>query len=52
MSTKNRSSSVPSNKRVMFIEHNDDDDDEENFNYNKSSRMLYQPELLSLSSNR
>jgi hypothetical protein len=50
MSTKNRSSSVPSNKRVMFIEHNDDD--EENFNYNKSSRMLYQPELLSLSSNR
>jgi hypothetical protein len=50
MSTKNRSSSVPSNKRVMFIEHNDDD--EENFNYNKSSRMLYQPESLSLSSNR
>ena len=45
-STKIRSSSVPANKRVMFIEQNDDD--EENFNYNKSSRSLYQPDMLSL----
>jgi hypothetical protein len=45
MSAKIRSSSVPTNKRVMFVEQNNDDDDE-NFNYNKSSRML------SLSSNR
>ena len=49
--TKTRSSSVPTNKRVTFIDQ-DDDHDEENYNYNKSSRMIYQPELISLSSTR
>jgi hypothetical protein len=48
--TKARSSSVPTNKRVTFIDQ--DDNDEENYNYNKSSKMIYQPELISLSSIR
>ncbi|CAF2782240.1 unnamed protein product [Rotaria sp. Silwood2] len=48
--TKNRSSSVPTNKRVKFIDQ--DDDHEENFNSNKSSRMMYQPEMISLSATR
>jgi len=49
--TKTRSSSVPTNKRVTFIDQ-DDDHDEENYNYHKSPRMIYQPELISLSSTR
>ncbi len=49
--TKNRSSSVPISKRVTFIDQ-DDDYDEENYNYHKSLRMIYQPELISLSSTR
>jgi hypothetical protein len=46
MSAKTRSSSVPTNKRVTFIDQ-DNEDNEENFNYNKSSRMIYQPEIMS-----
>jgi hypothetical protein len=50
VSTKNRSSSVPTNKRVTFIDENDEN--EENYYYNKSSRMMYQPEIISYSSTR
>jgi hypothetical protein len=50
--TKIRSSSlVPTNKRVTFIDQGDDND-EENYNYSKASRIIYQPELISLSSTR
>ncbi|CAF4727227.1 unnamed protein product [Rotaria sp. Silwood1] len=47
---KNRSTSVPIHKHVKFID--EYDDHEENFNSNKSSRMMYQPEMISLSSTR
>ena len=46
--TKNRSLSVPTNKRVTFIDQYDDN--QENYNYNnKGSKMIYQPEMISVS---
>ena len=47
-SSKNRSSSVPTNKRITFID--EEDENEENFDYNQSSKMMYQPKMISLSS--
>ncbi|CAF3552291.1 unnamed protein product [Adineta steineri] len=38
---------ISTKKRVAFNKH---DDDEDNFNYNKSSKTMYQPAIISLSS--